>query len=162
MFLMDSTSDFPIQVRGLIDDGSHLVLITPELVDRLKLCRHLLHVPETVDVAMTDSSTSERTLAEYVHLRCTSIDSRWTSNTVCALIAPGLCAPVILGLPWLTRNHVVIDHHESTVIDKRVNYTASMVRALQKTMLMGTSIGRSESGSFVAVWLAGAVGSLFE
>jgi hypothetical protein len=122
-FLMDGPAvDFPIPVRGLIDDGSHLVLITPELVDRLELRRRLLHIPETVDVALSDSSTSKRTLTEYIHLRCISTDSRWTSNTVRALIAPGLCAPVILGLPWLARNHVVIDHHKCTVVDKQVNY----------------------------------------
>jgi hypothetical protein len=67
--------DFPIPVRALIDDGSHLVLITPELVDRLKLRRRRLHVPETVDVAMSDSSTSEQTLTEYVHLSCISTNS---------------------------------------------------------------------------------------
>ncbi|KAJ7337520.1 hypothetical protein DFH08DRAFT_964500 [Mycena albidolilacea] len=33
-FLMDGpVVDFPVPVRGLIDDGSHLVLITPEIVD---------------------------------------------------------------------------------------------------------------------------------
>jgi hypothetical protein len=111
-FLMEGPAvEFPISVRALIDDGSHLVLITPELIDRLDLRRCRLHVPETVDVALSDSSTSQRTFTEYVHLRCVSTDSRWTSNTVRALIAPGLCAPIILGLPWLARNHIVIDHH---------------------------------------------------
>jgi hypothetical protein len=114
--------DFPIPVHGLIDDGSHLVLITLELVDHPNLRCRLLHVPETIDVAMSDSSTSKKTLTEYVHLHCISTDSRWTSNTVHTLIAPGLCAPVILELPWPARNHIVIDHHECTVVDKRVNY----------------------------------------
>jgi hypothetical protein len=93
----------PIPVCALIDDGSHLVLITPELVDCLKLCCRRLHVPETVDVAMSDSFTSERTLTKYVHLSCISTDSQWTSNTVRTLIASGLYTPLILGLPWLAR-----------------------------------------------------------
>jgi hypothetical protein len=68
-FLMDGPAiDFPIPVCGLIDDGLHLVLITPELVDRLELRRRLLHVPKTVDIALSDSSTLKQTLTEYIHL----------------------------------------------------------------------------------------------
>lgn len=102
--------EFPVPVRGLIDNGCYLVMIRPELADRLQLRRRLLSVPETFDVAVSDSTTSQRTLTEYVHLHCTSLDSRWTSNVVRALIAPDLCSPVILGQPWLARNHIVIDH----------------------------------------------------
>jgi hypothetical protein len=34
------------------------------------------------------------------------------------VIALSLCAPVILGLPFLTHNNIVIDHSSHTVIDK--------------------------------------------
>jgi hypothetical protein len=44
--------------------------------------------------------------------------------------------------------------------EERVDHIALLLHLALS--LMGTSIGRSESGSFVAVWLAGAVGSLFE
>jgi hypothetical protein len=34
------------------------------------------------------------------------------------IIAPSLCAPVILGLPFLAHNNIVIDHALRTAIDK--------------------------------------------
>ena len=33
-----------------------------------------------------------------------------------------LCAPVILGLSFLVHNHIVIDHAECTVIDKKAGF----------------------------------------
>lgn len=38
------------------------------------------------------------------------------------LIAPGLCALVILGLPFLQHNSIVTDHAACTCIDKKTNY----------------------------------------
>jgi hypothetical protein len=115
--------DLPVHVRGLIDDGSHLVLIDSVIVDKLGLRRFTLHKPEIVSLALNESSTpSNASLTEYIKLHAYSHDQSWTAVTVRALIAPSLCAPVILGLPWLERNHIVIDHHERTVIDKRTNY----------------------------------------
>ena len=49
-------------------------------------------------------------LTEYVKLSITSIDNTWTSRTVYALIAPGLCMPIILRLPFLIHNNIVTDH----------------------------------------------------
>jgi hypothetical protein len=39
-----------------------------------------------------------------------------------AIVAPGLCAPVILGLPFLSHNNIVIDHAARTAIDKTSNF----------------------------------------
>lgn len=80
--------------------------------------------PETVSVAMTSPSSPKTVsmLSSYVKLSVTSIDGQWTSTPTRTLIAPGLCAPIILGLPWLEKNHIVIDHHARTCIDKRCNY----------------------------------------
>lgn len=78
------------------------MLIRPEVVDELGLKRYLLPVPEPVDVAITDGKKKKKKLlSEYVKLSVTSVDNAWTSKTVHALIAPGLCMPVILGLPFL-------------------------------------------------------------
>ena len=38
------------------------------------------------------------------------------------VIAPGLCMPVILRLPFLTHNAIVTDHEASTCIDKYSKY----------------------------------------
>ena len=39
-----------------------------------------------------------------------------------SVIAPGLCTPVILGLPFLSFNKLVIDYDARTCIDKRNSY----------------------------------------
>lgn len=104
-------TDFPIAVSSLIDSGAHLVLIRPDLVDNLGLPRLKLQTPEIVDVALNDKDAPSRTeLREYVKLKLFCPKSSWTSRTVLAVIAPGLCAPIILGLPFLKSNHIVVDH----------------------------------------------------
>jgi hypothetical protein len=57
------------------------------------------------------------TLTEWVKLQVEDPSGLWTSHTVCALIAPNLCSPIILGLPFLAHNNIVVDHAQM-VIDK--------------------------------------------
>jgi hypothetical protein len=114
-------SNLPIQVRGLIDNGSGLVLIHQDVVDRLGLRRHPLHEPVPVSAAFTNSADPPP-LTEWVKLKALSDDLSYETNTVCALIAPDLCTDVILGLPFLKRNSIVVDHSDGSVIDKRTNY----------------------------------------
>jgi len=45
------TDDFPVKTCALINNGAHLALICPELVDSLGLKKYHLHKPEIVDVA---------------------------------------------------------------------------------------------------------------
>ncbi|KAJ6492616.1 hypothetical protein DFH09DRAFT_1338217 [Mycena vulgaris] len=122
--LLDGPSGtLPITVKALIDNGAFLVIISEWLAERLQLRKFLLRTPETVSLALSESSSpAETSLTHYVNLRTHSLDQAWTSSSVRALIAPGLCAPVLLGLPWLERNHIVIDHESRTVIDKRCGY----------------------------------------
>jgi hypothetical protein len=61
-------------------------------------------------------------LTDYVKLTVTTIDNAWTSGTVCAIIAPGLCMPIILGLPFLEHNNIVMDHNNCSCIDKKTGY----------------------------------------
>ncbi len=42
--------------------------------------------------------------------------NRWSSWTVHAIIAPGLCTDIILGLPFLAANHIIVDHRHHTCI----------------------------------------------
>ncbi|CAA7258848.1 unnamed protein product [Cyclocybe aegerita] len=84
-------AEFPVKVSTLIDNGAHLVLIRPELVDSLGLERLKLPVPETVDVAIKSLKEKRKIeLDEFVKITVTSLDGRWTSRTVHAIIAPGL------------------------------------------------------------------------
>ena len=108
-------------MHALIDNGAHLILIRPELVNWLGLKKHDLPEPELVDVAF-NSQQKKTKLYQYVKLSLTSLDSSWTSHTVRAVITPGLCAPIILGLPWLMHNSIVTDHAAHTCIDKKTSY----------------------------------------
>jgi hypothetical protein len=57
-------------------------------------------------------------LSKWVKLSLYDSSGAWTSKTVHAVITPSLCAPVILGLPFLAHNNIVIDYEAGTVIDK--------------------------------------------
>ncbi|GLB45211.1 putative retrotransposable element tf2 155 kda protein type 1-like [Lyophyllum shimeji] len=118
----------PVNVSNLIDNGSHVVLIHADLAEHLGLRRFRLHEPLEIDLAMSPSNSSPASapaptiLSEYCKVSLTSLNQAWTSDTVRALIAPNLCASLILGLPFLTHNHLVIDHAERSIVDKRCNY----------------------------------------
>ena len=116
------TDDFPVKTRALIDNGAHLVLIHPDLIAKLNLKIHHLNKPEPVDVTLNNGQNTHSELYKYVKLSVTSLDSTWTSKTVRALIAPGLCMPMILGLPFLIHNTIVIDHAARSCVDKSTNY----------------------------------------
>src|SRR5277367_5933879 len=121
--IFSSVSDFPVQLRTFLDCGSHLVLIHPNTVDSLALPRFKLLKPENIEVAIGDGSMKKwTTLYEYVKFSATSLDAIWTSCTVHALIAPGLCTPVILGLPFLCHNSLVMDYDTRSCIDKKTGY----------------------------------------
>ncbi len=116
--------DFPITVSTLIDNGAHVVLIRPEIVQKLELPIHKLNQPECIDVAI-DSSNKEKKLQElssYVLLSVSSLDRAFHAKPVCALITPGLCMPIILGLPWLEKNQIVCDHADRSCYIKTTGY----------------------------------------
>jgi hypothetical protein len=120
----DPDGSFPVPLDSLID-GSHLVLIRPNVADRLGLRRHLLHKPLGILLAMeVDGSggTCDLTLKEWVKLKVNDHNSLWVSRTVRTVVAPGLCANVVLGLPWLSHNCIVVDHEARTAIDKTTGF----------------------------------------
>jgi hypothetical protein len=117
------SGSFPLTFDALIDHGSHTVLIREELVNTLGLRRRLLPVPEDVELAMQTSKKKVVVkLTEYVKLQLYDPNCWWSSKTVRAIIAPGLCSPVILGLPFLSHNRIVVDHHARTAIDKTTGF----------------------------------------
>ena len=61
-------------------------------------------------------------LSQFVILRATSLDHVWTSRPVRALLAPGLCTPIIFGIHFLSHNHIVTDHAARSCIDKKNGY----------------------------------------
>ena len=115
------TEDFPVKTCALIDNGMHLVLIHPELVSCLGFKKYRLQKPELVDVTFNNQKSKTK-LYHYVKLSLTSLDCTWTSLSIKAIITPGLCAPIILGLPLLDHNSIITDHCACTCIDKKTSY----------------------------------------
>ena len=116
-------NDFPVKMKVLLDNGAHLVLIHPELVAGLGLKRYRFQVPEIINIALKNSDAKQKCkFFNYIKISFTSLDSLWTSHKAKAIIAPGLCAPIILGLPFLQHSSIVTDHANCSCIDKKTNY----------------------------------------
>jgi len=114
---------FPISFNALIDHGSHTVLINRVFAMSLGLKFRKLPEPMPVEMAMPgEGGKVTIILAEYVKLQLYDPSGCWTSKSFRAVIAPSLCAPVILGLPFLQHNNIVIDHAARTVIDKNSGF----------------------------------------
>lgn len=81
-----------------IDHGAHMVLIWDSLVPEMNLKRRKLPKPKKVETAMTLPGESYTTtmLTEYVKLKLYDPVSGWAARTVCAIVAPSLCSPIIL------------------------------------------------------------------
>ncbi|KAF9028686.1 hypothetical protein BDZ89DRAFT_919181, partial [Hymenopellis radicata] len=65
----------------------------------LSLKRYRLRTPIIIDTALKQNNDSSA-LTDYVKLRCRDVNNFWTSRTVKAVVAPSLCSPMILGLPF--------------------------------------------------------------
>jgi hypothetical protein len=110
-------NEFPTKINCLLDNGAHLVLIRPETVADLALPIRKLETPISVTLALEGKKTVS-VFHDYVYLQLASGNNEWMSKTVRALVAPGLCSNILLGLPFLTHNNIVIDHAARTTIDK--------------------------------------------
>ncbi|KLO04004.1 hypothetical protein SCHPADRAFT_803526, partial [Schizopora paradoxa] len=115
------SSPSPIRCRALIDHGSHTVLIDESLVQHLGLRRRRLHTPLKIGMAISEGNSGKE-LREWVKIKPVSLDGRWSSRTLRAVIAPQLCAPILLGGPFLFSNKIVVDHESRSVIAKDNNY----------------------------------------
>jgi hypothetical protein len=110
-------------LKALFDHGSYAVLINDAFANELGLRHHRLPSPNTVQLAMENGDEkNEIRMTEWVKLKLRDPSNFWTAKTVRAIVAPGLCSPVILSLPFLTHNHIVIDHEACTAIDKSTGF----------------------------------------
>ena len=97
----------------MIDNSAHIVLISPEIVEMLSLEKKCLQKPQHIKVTMKDKKKKNlepALLLEYVSLSLSMLDNSWTLKIMNAVIAPGLCMNILLGLPFLVHNHIVVDH----------------------------------------------------
>ena len=101
----------------------HTVLIRDDVVEQLGLHRHILLVPEVIQLAMEGNGKKvEVKLTEWVKLKLCDISSSWCAKSVCAIIISGLCTAILLSLPFLSHNHIVIGHHACMAIDKTTSF----------------------------------------
>ena len=122
-FIEGPSTEFPLKISSLVDNGCHLVLICPDIVEKLGLSTFTLPTPEPIAVAIKDSKEKNKMILDkFVILEPTSLDRTWTSRRVRALITPNLCMPVIFGLPFLSHNNIVTDHALRSCIDKKNGY----------------------------------------
>ena len=112
-------TEFPIPVQALMDIGFPCTVISAELCDRLGLRRYPLPTSEN-----NLSSLSQMPLIceEYVKLELQSGQGAWKSRVHKMKVNKGLPFPIILGMPWLSSEHILIDSHERTAIDKCTGY----------------------------------------
>jgi hypothetical protein len=76
-----------------------------------------------ISLALSDSENHVvTTLSEWVKLKLFDRNNLWSSCTVRAVVTPGLCTDVILGLPFLQVNKIVTDHGSKTCIAKGNGY----------------------------------------
>lgn len=102
-------------MRMLIDTGSSTVLIRTDVIDLMGLRHRPLHKPIKLGDAWSAGSNET---SHCFTLRIASHDSAWHSRSVRALVVPSLCAPVILGMSFLSSNAIVLDCETPTCIDK--------------------------------------------
>jgi hypothetical protein len=115
----DVSSLSHVPISALIDHGSPPVLIDQSLVDRLHLPARLLPRPFLVSGAFFNDSdnSSHVSLTYWVKLKLHDHNDWYSARTVRAIVAPNLCHPVILGLPFLSHNCIIVNAHDRTAID---------------------------------------------
>jgi len=107
--------------KALIDHGSSVALISNEYVAKLGLRPKRLHEPYIAKLTMEKNGQKVK-FSEYIKLWLHDPSLYWSSKTVCAVIAPGLCSPMILSLPFLAHNNIVVDASAHTVINKNSDF----------------------------------------
>ena len=115
-------NSLPIQFDCLLDIGSHLVIIHEQLVKDLNLRHRKLHEPIISELAMQPNGPKFLKFTHFIKLKLYDSSGTYIAKTVCAVISPTLCAPVLLGLPFLKHNNIVIDANCHTAIDKKNNF----------------------------------------
>jgi hypothetical protein len=63
--------------------------------------------------------------SEYVKLQLQDPSALWSLESIHTIVAPGLCAPMILGLPFLLHNDIVVDASARTAVDKKSSFNLS-------------------------------------
>ncbi|PPR02502.1 hypothetical protein CVT24_001968 [Panaeolus cyanescens] len=112
-----------LPVKCLIDTGAHLNLISPESAADLDLRVQKLRKPVPVSLALHNDPTTPPPvtfLSTFVTIpTLRTVNNVWKSYPVRAVIAPGLCANMLLGTPFEKGNNLMVDVECDQVIDKK-------------------------------------------
>ena len=122
MFWCASTSppdSLPVQFDCLLDIGSHLVIIHEQLVKDLNLHCHKLQKPIISELTIQPNGPKVLEFHNFIKLKQYDYSGAYIAKTVCTIIYPTLCAPVLLGLPFLKHDSIIIDVDCRTAIDKK-------------------------------------------
>ena len=111
----NATDCVSVKACALINSGAHMVLIRSDLVKRLNLSSYPLGTPECVSVALGSNDHIDH-LTHYVVIDPASLDNHFCSQPLHAVIAPGLCMLLILGLPFLCINCVLCNYANHTCL----------------------------------------------
>lgn len=113
---------FPVKTMALINSGAHMIFIHLNLVEKLDLHTFQQSLPENISVAI--DTKQPKPLTHYVHITISSYDGILRSKALNTVIVPGLCMPIILGLPFLVKHKIVCDYasHECLVTIKDMKY----------------------------------------
>lgn len=120
--LMGPLIDEPITVKRMLNCGAHIMLIDDALVLHLGLCHFCLHKPLPISVALNNTTCSDSHLYEYMKIALFAAGSSYVLCMIKAIITPKLCIPLLLGLPFLSKNHIVADFFTCTAIDQHCGY----------------------------------------
>ena len=115
-----------------------MVLICPDIATRLVLPTFPLSDPKQVNVAMGSPNQIEK-LTHYVILEPSSLDNLFLSHPLHAVIAPGLCMPIILGLPFLTVNKIVCNYAACQCMATGHNSPYNLLAKTTKSMPLSTN-----------------------
>jgi hypothetical protein len=111
--------EFPVTFDTLLDHGADTVFINEQFASSLALKHHKLFQTMSVEMAMPGGNEKKLVkMSEWVKLCLYDLSGGWKLKVVRAVVAPSLCAPVILGLLFLAHNKIVIDHEKQTAIAK--------------------------------------------
>jgi hypothetical protein len=97
---------FPLSINSLLDIGCPAIVISSTLAEQLGLHRFPLPREEN---NLTSLSQTPIECTEYAKLRVGLGNGAWSSRVLRAKINVGLPVPLILGMPFLSSEHIVID-----------------------------------------------------
>jgi hypothetical protein len=118
-FFGPKIQEFPKPVTSLLDVGCPTIVISDQLVNELGLRR--FDLPKEEDNLASLSKEPLR-CREWVRLEMSSGNGAWKSRTHRAKVCVGLPIPIILGMSFLSAEHIVIDTQLRTARDKRTGY----------------------------------------